>query len=389
MNRRVTRPGVRYAIIACLYLVLCAPTNARAGTAAQIDRIVREEMAEQAIVGAAIGIVRNGRIQFARGYGYKDLQRRMPVTDRTVFRWGSVSKTLTAVAALRLAELDPGFSLDDRVTEHVHYWPGYGHKRDIRIRDLLSHRAGIIHYRKKKRCPGNKKPRYDRYRHTSKYYNARQAVDVFAQQPLCFPPGSAFKYSTFGYSLLGAAIEGGSGTSYANWVYETIGRPLSMYSLRQATGNSLGFDRHCHGLREIVSGNAAWKLPGGGWESSIIDLAKFANGLLQGELLDDTPRLWAGVAHNPNYGYGIKYSPDKQRVWHEGKADNGRTLLYLYPQSADRLGIVILTNSLHGKPKRIARRLASLFGHHHYPDTAPAIDPCPRMPGAATYSSAR
>ena len=89
-------------------------------------------------------------------------------------------------------------------------------------------------------------------------------------------------------------------------------------------------------------GNAAWRLPGGGWESNILDLAKFANGLLQGSLLRNTARLWTTVPGNPSYGYGVKYTRDKSHVWHEGMHFNSRALLYLLPGSVDRTGIVII-----------------------------------------------
>ena len=343
---------------------------------AQIDAVVMDEMAKQNIIGMAVGIVRNGNIYFARGYGHADLARNIPVTTNTLFRWSSVSKTLTAAAALKLAEENPAFSLNDKVTEHVSYWPAHGNKGKIRIRHLLSNRAGIIHYKKKKHCRDNRSPDYARRKHTSTLYNAKQGVDVFRNQKLCFDPGTAYKYSTFGYSLLGSAIEGGSGIPYAAWVNDRIRIPLGMASLRQATGTRTGFDQHCQILQQLQAGNSAWKLPGGGWESDILDLARFANGLLQGSLLDHTNRLWTTVPGNPAYGYGIKYTPDKRQVWHEGKNDNSRALLYLYPGSADRLGIVLMINGVHSKPRRIAHHLANLFGRNHNVSDAPVVKQC-------------
>ena len=347
-----------------------------AHTAAQIDAVVLDEMAKQNIVGMAVGIVRNGSIDFAKGYGHTDLVRKTPVTTNTLFRWSSVSKTLTAAATLKLAEENPAFSLNDKVSEHVSYWPEHGNKGNIRIRHLLSNRSGIIHYKKKKHCRDNRSPDYSRRKHSSKFYNAKQAVDVFRSQKLCFDPGTGYKYSTFGYSLLGSAIEGASGAHYAAWINDRIKTPLGMSSLRQATGTRTGFDQRCQILQPVLAGNSAWKLPGGGWESDILDLAKFANGLLQGSLLDNTARLWTTVPGNPAYGYGIKYSPDKSQVWHEGKNDNSRALIYLYPGSTDRLGIVLMINGVHSKPRRIAHHLANLFGRNHNVSNAPIVKRC-------------
>jgi CubicO group peptidase (beta-lactamase class C family) len=357
-------------------MTVFASSAAFALTAAQIDAVVLDEMAKQNIVGMAVGIMKNGNIYFAKGYGHTDLARTEPVTTHTIFRWGSISKTLTATATLKLAEENPSFSLDDKVTEHVSYWPEYGNRGNIRIKHLLSNRSGIIHYKETKHCPGNRAPDYARSKHTSYTYNAKQGVEVFKNQQLCFDPGTSYKYSTFGYSLLGSAIEGGSGTSYANWVSDKIKTPLGMSSLRQATGTRTGFDQRCHIPQEVLVGNSAWKLPGGGWESNIIDLAKFGNALLQGNLLNDTSRLWTRVPGNHRYGYGSYRVPGTSQIWNGGKHDNSRAQLYLYPGSTDRLGIVLMINGVHSNPMRISHHLADLFGQNHNDSKAPVVKTC-------------
>jgi CubicO group peptidase (beta-lactamase class C family) len=365
-----------YVAVTSLCMTVFASSSALAQSAAQIDAVVLDEMAKQNIVGMAVGIVKNGNLYFAKGYGHTDLARTEPVTTNTIFRWGSISKTLTATATLKLAEENPTFSLNDKVTEHVRYWPEHGNKGNIRVKHLLSNRSGIIHYKEKKHCPDNRAPGYARNKHTSYTYNARQAVEVFKNQHLCFDPGTGYKYSTFGYSLLGSAIEGAADTSYENWVRDTIKTPLGMSSLRQATGTRRGFDQRCHILQEVPAGNSAWKLPGGGWESSIIDLAKFGNALLHGNLLNDTSRLWTRVPGNSRYGYGIYRVPGTSQVWNGGKHDNSRAQLYLYPGSADRLGIVLMINGVHSNPMRISHHLADLFGQNHNDNKTPVVKTC-------------
>jgi len=351
-------------------------STASAQSIAQIDAVVIDEMAKQNIVGMAVGIVKDGVVYHAKGYGHADLARRKPITASTMFRWASISKTLTAVSALKLDEQDADFNLGDKVTKHVGYWPSDGNKRNIRIRHLLSNRSGIIHYKNKDDCPDNRSPGFIRSNHTSSAYNAEQGVAVFADEGLCFAPGSAYKYSTFGFSLLGSAIEGGAGKSYSSWVDEVIKTPLAMTSLRQATGTRKGFDQTCQTLKEVSVTNAAWKLPGGGWESNIRDLAKFANGILQESLLNNTSRLWTTVTGNNTYGYGINHAVSKTRVWHGGAHDNTRTLLYLYPQSSSRLGIVLMINGRHADPMRISHHLADLFGQGHNDSRDPVVANC-------------
>ena len=276
-------------------------------------------------------------------------------------RWSSVSKTLTATALLQFAEENPSFSLQHMASRYVDYWPRTGSKANIRISDLLSHRTGIVHYNNKENCYHNQSPDFDREQHPSVTYNARQAVQVFRDQDLCFEPGTSFKYSTFGYSLLGSVIEGATGVSYADWVNRKIRYPLGMASLQQGIGVRGGFDLNNGHLEYLEQDNGAWRLPGGGWESNIIDLAKFANALLQGKLLKDTARLATHVPGNDIYGYGIMHKHNVSHAWHEGNNLNSSALLYLYPRSRERLGIVIMTNSRHGEPIDIAERLANLW----------------------------
>ena len=248
------------------WLLFLTASMARAQTASQIDAVVLDEMNRQGIVGMAIGIIRDGEIYFISGYGHEDLAASKPVTTSTVFRWASVSKTLTASAVLKLSETDPQFSLNDRVAQYVAYWPGYGNKADIRIWQLLSHRAGIIHYRSKAGCYQNPWPDYRLSRYSSHYYDTRQSVDIFSNQPLCFAPGTGFKYSTFGYSLLAAAIEGATGKSYAAWINDNIRLPLAMRSLQQSTVTRAGYTMRNGRLFPVSDGNVAWRLPRGGRE---------------------------------------------------------------------------------------------------------------------------
>jgi CubicO group peptidase (beta-lactamase class C family) len=345
----------------CCWQLLLAAVNCHAHTASQIDAVVLDEMQRQDIVGMAVAIISHGRLYYARGYGYEDLAATRPVTTKTVFRWASVSKTLTATAVLKLAENNPRFSLNDRASDYVDYWPDTGDKGKIRIWQLLSHRAGIIHYRTRDGCMHNRFPDYSLNRYQDYYYNARQSVAIFSDQALCFYPGTGYKYSTFGYSLLGAVIEGAAGKSYAAWINDTIRRPLGMSSLRQATGRQTGFDRIHGQLVPLVEGNVAWRLPGGGWESNIVDLAKFANALVQGALLHDTSLLWTAVPGNRRYGLGMMHNENNSLVWHEGYHINSRALLSLFPESDNRLAIVVLSNTAHSEPMALVSRLARLF----------------------------
>ena len=331
-----------------------------------LNAIIEHELRYQNILGGAVAVVRNGRIIHAKGYGFTSLQRDVPVTTDTVFRWASISKTLTAVAALQLDESASNFSINDTVAKHIDYWPSDASaKNDITVRQLLSHRAGVIHYRNTGNCPNNPSPDYDRTAHGDVPFNARQAVGVFAEQPLCFNPGNRFRYSTFGFSLVAAAMEREAGRSYTDWVYQRIASPLGMGSLTQGTGVSAGYtgQGHCGPLTRVTEASKSYVLPGGGWASNITDLAKFANAILQGTLLDDTDRLWQESTGNSNtYRLGIDLSLDSQRAWHTGGHGDLRTYMDLYHNHSENVGIVVYLNNPFVDPERMARRVADGLG---------------------------
>ncbi|WP_372906695.1 serine hydrolase domain-containing protein, partial [Rhodohalobacter sp.] len=211
-------------------------------TLPDVDAVVQDEIIKQNIPGAAVAVVQNGRIVHINGYGHTSLDRTEEVDIDHVFRWASISKPLTAVALLQLDEQYDDFSIDDKVSDYVSYWPDSGQKGDITIKQLLSHRAGITHYTTKRNCPDNNSPSHNTGAHGAGPFSVEDAVEIFEDEDLCFEPGSSYKYSTYGYTLAAAVFEEVSGESYADWVMDNIAQPTFMMSLQQATGTSEGYN---------------------------------------------------------------------------------------------------------------------------------------------------
>lgn len=353
----------------------------------EVDRIIQDEIIKQNVVGAAVGIVKNGRIVHLNGYGHTSLDRTEEITVNTIFRWASISKPLTAVAALQLDEQNPSYSIYDTVANHVSYWPSEGAKGNITILQLLSHRAGIIHYRSTGNCPCNSDPNPDEDMHDDGPFHPRNAVAIFKDQDLCFNPGSLEKYSTFGYNLLAASIEDASGQSYANWVNNNIAVPLGMNSLRQATGELNGYNVENGRLVDRIDGSKGCVLPGGGWESGIRDLALFGNALIHNTLLDNTSRMWNEVTGNDTYRLGINRRPNESRIYHGGTHNNLRTYMELYPNRADKLGVVIYLNGRHANRFRLARRIVTEMGvSNRQGGDAPIVAECTSQSDRGRYS---
>ena len=357
-----------------------------------VDKIVEAEMIRQNLPGLAIGVYKKGEINYLKGYGFIDVNSKKPITTNTVFRWASISKTLTAVAALQLDEKKgDDFSIKDKVTKHYSHWtsknkfggkyldiPDKTRKNKITIKHLLTHRSGINHYSrgvddKKGQYKNKDKSNYESY---NQKFNANSSVDIFRQTKLDFNPGSKFLYTTYGYNLLGAVVDKVSG-SYPKWVEKNIKNKLGMSSLKIATSNDvpIGFQKPKDGI--ITQGknyNKEYVLPGGGWESNIKDLMKFARGINDGRLLEKKEKLWEDEDGVKQYnGLESKGTDASLRVWHLGSQGNIRTNMYIRPKS--NIIVVIMYPSEYAERWNIVKRIVDKMGIDKTFTTSP-IDKC-------------
>ena len=145
----------------------------------------------------------------------------MQATPQTVYPLGSITKTVTAAAALRLAELGD-LDLDAPIQESCPAFPEKGHP--ITARQLLAHVAGIRHYDYR---------RFDEDLLNKKSYaTLEDAMGKFSEDPLVAEPGSQYHYSSWGYVVLVCAIEGASDLSYAEAIQRDVLKPAGMESTR-------------------------------------------------------------------------------------------------------------------------------------------------------------
>jgi N-acyl-D-amino-acid deacylase len=375
-------PGRRLAIVVALSAGLAAAPGARAAPAAasprsasvarethpfpitgervpglaSFDREMLSLMERWGVPGGALAVIRDDRLVYARGFGYADVQLGLPVSPDAVFRVGSVSKTLTATAILKLAE-DGKLRLDDRVfAMFPELTPPAGSRPDprlarITVRDLLSHSAGWDRL-------ASLDPMFAP-RLTSQAVDARVPADArtvirfMRGRPLEFTPGGRFAYSNFGYALLGRVVERASGMGYEQYVRDAILAPLGITRMRirhsrpadrppeevryyDAPG-SLPVSSVFPGEKELV----AWPDGGfhvealdsaGGWTASAIDLVRFmaaVDGLPERPdiLSPDTlrlmllrPQLSTWMMRDTWYGLGwyVRSEGPRAAVWHGG-----------------------------------------------------------------------
>ena len=214
-----------------LFLWLTLPALGNAQTAqfedslcAKADSALAKQMAEQNLVGACIGVIRDRKIVCLQYQGFEDRENQIPVTDQTRFRWASVSKPLTAIAALQLVEQGK-LNLQADVRDYVPEFPDQGHL--IRVRDLMCHQSGIVHYQNGKVIRSQRD-----YPMPHPYEDVVLALDTFRESPLVHPPGEKFSYSTHAYILLSAVVQKAGQQKFADQVQARVVTPLGLETLQ-------------------------------------------------------------------------------------------------------------------------------------------------------------
>lgn len=332
------------------------------------DRLMLTFMKEHDVHGASLAIARNGKMVYARGFGYADLASHQPVEPDSLFRIASVSKPFTSAAILQLQERGK-LKLDESAFRFIGLSPHLenGAKVDprlwhITIRQLLHHTGGF-----------DRDASFDpmfRPIQIAQAFGAmppampREIVRYMMGRPLDFDPGSREAYSNFGYCVLGRVIEKASGMSYAAYVRSQILQPLGIYRMR--VGRSLEEDRARGEVRYYPRGDAeaksvfgdgrtvpvaygGWCIEAmdshGGWIGSAPELAQFASSLGDPERCPflgaksihemfhrarDTGYSADGTPKAAYYADGWEVRPvgnGRANFWHAGLLDGSASLL--------------------------------------------------------------
>jgi serine beta-lactamase-like protein LACTB, mitochondrial len=199
------------SLLIAFFLLLFAPITPALGQdadslvkkRAQVERLVSKYMAANSIPGLSVAIIQDGQLQWAAGFGMTDLENFVPATSRTLFRLASVSKPLTAVAAMQLWERGK-LDFDAPVQK---YCPQFPQKAwPITTREVLGHLGGIRSYHNG--YDSNDPEMTDVSHHFAD--PIQDGLKLFANDPLVAQPGTTFNYSTYGYTLVGCVIEGAS-----------------------------------------------------------------------------------------------------------------------------------------------------------------------------------
>ncbi len=343
----------------CVSQAATVPSTDRfAAARARAHAIACEQLAPN-IPGFALAVAVDGKLVWSEAFGYSDVEAKRQTTTATQFRIGSVSKPLTADAVAQLYERGK-LDLDAPIQRYV---PGFPDKGvTITTRELGGHLGGIRHYKG------------DEFTLNQHYPSVTAGLAVFQNDPLVAPPGTKFSYSSYGFNLISAVIEGASGEQFLAFMHRHVFAPLGMTHTAPDKNDSLipdrtqFYDRMENGqfVRSPVVDNS-YKWAGGGFLSTAEDLVKFGSAhLTAGYLKQSTLELLMTPQHTTSgeatpYGIGWFVGPDTlghRTAYHGGGSIGGTTVFGI---DRDSHVVIALVTNLTDAKVDAAREIRLVF----------------------------
>lgn len=316
--------------------LLAQPAIVAQDHAARIDafkQFALDEMRSQKMPALSVAIMQ-GEYRWSGGFGWADIDNEVAARSDSSYRMASVTKPMTAVAVLKLAD-EGKIDLDAEVQTYVPYFPRKS--KPVTVRQLLEHQGGISHYKD-----------YEKEGRIREHRNTREALAIFQDWDLIAEPGTAYNYSSYGFNLLGAVIEGASGKSYGEYMTENVWKPLGMTSTRmddpraiiphRVTGYVLDDDGT---LRRSEYIDISSRFAAGGTRSTVEDMLAFIDGIANGKILKTATRdaAWTaaptrdGRFTSYGLGFGVYARNGRWVVAHSGSQQETRTELMIVPSA--------------------------------------------------------
>jgi len=349
---------VRLAGLCCALWLLAAPAGAGApGWAERLDPVVRRAMADWQVPGLALAVLRGGEVAAIRAWGVRDVGTGAPVTPRTVFALGSITKTMTAIGIALLA--DEGKLEWDapaiRALPSLRFATG-AMTRTVSLRDLMSHRTGMA-------------------RHDALwYFGVHDPAGLLARLrflPPSAPAGAVYQYNNLMVAVAGYAAAHAAGADWTDFMRDRLLRPLGMTETRLSAARFRTAPERATGYYPADAGRETIPLrdtdavaPAAAAYAPVTDAAKLLRFLLREGIAEDGTRL-ASAAALAELRRMAMARPDTSRVapfrvmgygaglyigtfrgapihWHWGAIDGYSGMLSFRSDTRD--GIVVLTN---------------------------------------------
>jgi serine beta-lactamase-like protein LACTB len=345
------------------------PLQQWSGAVAQARQVVRAGLSEHNLPGLSVAVGAGGDLVWAEGFGWADLEKRVPVAPGTRFRIGTASTALTSAAVGLLVE-NGRLKLDDEIQRHV---PEFSEKQwPVTLRQLMGHVAGV------RTDSGDEGPLLSAH-----CERPVEGLEPFAERSLLFEPGTRYRYSSYGWILVSAAVEAAAGEPFLRFMRKQVFEPLGMddtmadstteaildratpYFPRFAADPRYGPDL----MREIdyscYAGASAFL-------STPSDLVRFAMAVDSGRLLQPatvhllqtSQRLTSGQETGYGLGWDLETvtlaGQETRLVGHDGEALGGMVAsLMTFPQHG--IVVAVTSNTSYADTFAVALRIADAF----------------------------
>jgi len=305
----------------------------------RIDEMAKAQIHAGRTPGIAIGVLEDGRIVYAGGFGFADLGKHVPMTPDTQFYAGGLTRQFTAAAILLLVQ-DGKLALDDHVSKYV---PEFRLGAAITIAQLLAQTSGLPQY---STIPGISADRT----HPIKLAGVFASLD---QMKLAPEPGSGYAENPLNYLLAALIVERVSGVPLSDYLEQHIFIPLLMDNTFLAgdsgiaAQHAIGYTRASHGFDPAPSWDPSWLGGDGGLVTTIYDLAKWDIEMPILLRVDAVRTMFAPVSNNGPTRYGMGWVIDrrfgKDFVWSDGDIAGYRAMNALLPDQ--HVGVIVFSNA--------------------------------------------
>jgi CubicO group peptidase (beta-lactamase class C family) len=324
-------------------------------------------MKDKDIVGLSIALVDDQDIVWQQGFGYADRENKIQASPETVYRAGSISKLFNAMAVMKLVEAGK-MDIDRPLVAYLPEFrvkSRFGSTDGITPRTIMTHHSGL---------PGNWMDGI-RGSHPIPF---TQLVHAIRDEYVAYPPNTVMSYSNLAVALLGHGVQSVSGQAYAQFLEQSLLRPMGMADSRFETG----ITGHMAAKSYDDDGKAVteWPLsdvPSGGLDTTVTDLARLAMLVNNGGTLGDRRILSSqtletmftvqndGIPLDCGAKIGLAWFIDDQLLpgkepvyWHSGSVTAHCSVFMVAPKS--KLGVVVLSNTASADPEKIADKMLQL-----------------------------
>ena len=342
-----------------LPLLLCALTLPAQTLPQQLDQLLTNGLATTHCPGLSLTVAQNNRIVYSGARGLADLEQNVPMTTASVHRLASVSKPITGTILMDLVQHGK-LALDAPIRQYLPELPAA--YQPITLRQLLSHQSGIIHDTR------------DMFFNMTHYATTRDALQVFVDVPLRFPPGTKTEYSSPAFAVAGAAAEAVTGKSFQQLsadffaahgiegitlddFYAIVPHRVRGYSVDRTS--TATFQDGTVATHDYLAGtpgavtqarpyDISARYPAGGFVSSAGDLIRFVIAVGTGKVLpmETVAQMWTGQATadgtqtEATLGWGTSQRDGRTMIGMNGATTATTTSLRYFPASGTAVALL-------------------------------------------------